>query len=48
LIPSSDPKINAWILQEYHDDEGYWQDRAKNGTGLIQQIARLVLGAGRR
>lgn len=32
-----------WAAWEYEHDPGYWQDRAKNGSGLIQQIASFVL-----
>lgn len=43
---SSDPKINAWVQQEYQHDQGYWQNRAKNGSGLIQQIAIFIIKQG--
>jgi hypothetical protein len=43
---SSDAKISDWVQKEYQHDQGYWEDRAKNGSGIIQQIARFVLAAG--
>jgi hypothetical protein len=33
----------SWAQSEYETDFEYWQDRVKNGTGLIQQIANFVL-----
>lgn len=35
-----------WASWEYAHDPGYWQDRAKNGIGLIQQIATFVIKNG--
>lgn len=32
-----------WAWQKYKVDPGYWQDRAKNGNGLIRDIANFVL-----
>jgi len=39
-------KLNAWAQKEYQQDQTYWQDRAKNGTGLIKQIADIVIKQG--
>ncbi len=36
-------KALEWAQSEYRTDPSYWKDRAKNGTGLIKQIANFVL-----
>lgn len=36
-----------WATWEYQHDLTYWEDRAQNGIGLIQQIASFVMKHGR-
>ena len=36
-----------WAYEEYQRDPGYWLDRAKNGKGLIQEIAYFVIKKGK-
>ncbi len=33
----------VWAQAEYKADSSYWRDRAKNGIGLIREIADFVL-----
>jgi len=40
LIPDN---LFAWIQKESRTNLSYWQDRAKNGSGLIQEIAIFVI-----
>ncbi len=35
-----------WAREEFQRDRSYWLDRAKNGNGLIQEIALFVLKNG--
>lgn len=42
----SSHNVFEWAKKEFLGDPEYWQDRAKNGTGLIQQIAHFVLRCG--
>lgn len=35
-----------WAAWEFQHDKGYWQERATNGSGLIQQIATFVMKHG--
>ncbi len=45
-----EPKLKdnpfIWAREEFQLDLGYWLDRAKNGSGLIQEIALFVLKNG--
>lgn len=36
-----------WAEHEAKTDRDYWKDRAKNGSGLIKQIANFVIKQGR-
>lgn len=36
-----------WAYEEFQRDHSYWLDRAKNGEGLIKEIALFVLRNGK-
>ncbi len=37
-----------WAYEEFQKDRSYWLDRAKNGKGLIKEIALFVLRNGKQ
>ncbi len=36
-----------WAYEEFQRDPGYWLDRAKNGKGLIKEVAEFVVRNGK-
>jgi len=36
-----------WAYEEFQHDPGYWLDRAKNGNGLIKEVAEFVVRNGK-
>ena len=36
-----------WACEEFQSDPAYWLDRAKNGTGLIKEVAEFVVRNGK-
>ncbi len=32
-----------WAKRKYKADPAYWQDRSRNGSGLIKEIADFVI-----
>lgn len=50
MTPNDELKLKndpiKWAEYEISHDPAYWQDRAKNGAGLIQQIAAFVIQHG--
>ena len=36
-----------WAYEEFQRDSDYWLDRAKNGKGLIKEVAEFVVRNGK-